>query len=125
DAKLRPAKASGELPAMEAPRSIGEGNLFAVDRAGDGQRRGPRRGPGLVEVVRNRRLEISHGVVVDHEDALGPPRRIGEGKTAFPAADVADQSVTHTCEPATDNDLVANRLPPGQDGTFPHCRKDC
>jgi hypothetical protein len=95
DDKRRKPEPPAEVATPEAPLPIGERDLLAVDRRRDRERRRARARAGLVEVARHRRLEIGGGVVLDHQDALRPPRRIGERKPAFAAADIGEKCGTH------------------------------
>jgi len=95
-AKLRKSKALGEFAAPEAPaRPIGEPDLLAVDRASHGERRRARARSGLLEVARDRRIEVGDRVVFDHQDALGRPGRIGEREPALATADIGEKARTH------------------------------
>src|SRR5262249_39722923 len=95
-AKLRKSEALGEFAPPQAPaRPIGERDLLAVDRAGHGKRRRARARTGLLEVARNRRVEVGDRVVLDHQHALGRPGRFGEREPAFATADIGEKARTH------------------------------
>jgi hypothetical protein len=92
-------KRRANSPRRKPPGAIGEGDLLAVDRPRHRQGRGTRTRAGLIEVARDRRLEVRGGIVLDDEDAFGPPRRIGERETALAAADIGEKGLTHTGAP--------------------------
>src|SRR5262249_28209073 len=95
-AKPRKSEALGELAALEAPaRPIGERDLLAVDRAGHGERRRAWSRTGLLEVSRDRRVEVSDRVVLDHQHALGRAGRFGEREPALATADIGEKARTH------------------------------
>src|SRR5215831_18138634 len=95
-AKLRKSKALGEFAAPQAPtRPIGERDLLAVDRAGHGEHRRARARAGLLEVARDRRIEVGDRVILDHQHALGRASRLGERKPALAAADIGEKGRTH------------------------------
>ena len=95
-AELRKSKALGELAPPQAPaRPIGERDLLAVDRAGHGERRRARARAGLLEVARDRRVEVGDRVVLDHQHALRRTGRTGERKPALATADIGEEGRTH------------------------------
>ncbi len=95
-AKLRKSEALGEFAPPQAPAGpIGERDLLAVDRAGHGERRRGRVRAGLLEVARDRRVEVGDRVVLDHRHALGRASGIGERKPALAAADIGEKGRTH------------------------------
>src|SRR5262249_16481108 len=93
-------KALGEFAPPEAPaRPIGERDLLAVDRAGNGERRRARARTGLLEVAGDRRVEVGNRVVLDHQHALGRAGRFGEREPALPTSDIAERARPLRCYP--------------------------
>src|SRR5262249_39565866 len=84
----------------------------AAGPAGGGRRRGGA-GAGLLEVARNRRVEVGDRVVLDHHHALGRPGRFGEREPALATADIGEKARTHRGYPRliTISYPTASRVP--------------
>jgi len=70
-------------------------DLLALDWAGNSERRRARARAGLLEVARDRRVEVGDRVILDHQHALGRASRMGEREPALATADVGEKARTH------------------------------
>ena len=91
----RPSEALRQFAAPEPPCPVGERDLLAVDRTGDGQRRRARPRAGFVKVARDRAVEVGNGIVVHDQNALGAAGGIGERKATLAATDVGEEGQAH------------------------------
>ena len=95
-AQLREPEALGEFHAPEPPiRAIGQHDFLAVDRPGNRQRGRARACAGLLEIARNRGVEVGGGIVMDHQDVLDRAGGVRDRKPALAAADVGEESGAH------------------------------
>src|SRR5262249_12765931 len=102
----------GEFVAPEPPiRAIGQRDLLAIDRAGNGQRCRLRVCPSLLEVARDCRVQIGSRIVLHHQHPLDRAGRVGKRKPALTAADVAEERGAHEWATPTDNHVLADRHP--------------
>src|SRR5436190_13235820 len=105
DVELRETETGGEIGAPEAPGAIGQRDLLALDRSGDGHHRGLRSRAGVLEIARYGCFEVGDGIVLDDDNALGQTRGIDESKAAFAAADIGDKGCTHRGFTRTENEI--------------------
>ncbi len=91
-AHLRKAEAVAQLGQPETPRPVGQRDLVAVDRAGNGENRGRRHFGDLPEILIDRRLEAVERIVGEGDDVARAQTAFGEGESARGAADIGDQA---------------------------------